>query len=126
MNSFETPKSNATPVANLLENIAAELRDLTQVVEDLQLLVGRLVSISAIRGGDAMRELQNFDRLGQTISGVANFAAALGESADNNWSLNPQPAARAVHLSDLAARLASRHEGQSLSGPIGAGELEFF
>jgi hypothetical protein len=126
MNSSQTPRSRTIPVADLLKHIAEELRDVTQVVDDLQLLVARLVAVSAIRDGDVMRELQNFDRLGQTLSGVANFAEALGLAAHGDWSVNPQSAARAVHLSDLAARLVSRQEKAATTGSVGAGELEFF
>jgi hypothetical protein len=126
MNSSQTPGSRTIPVADLLKHIADELRDVTQVVDDLQLLVARLVAVSAIRDGDVMRELQNFDRLGQTLSGVANFAEALGLAADGDWSVNPHSAARAVHLSDLAARLVSRQENAPANSSVGAGELEFF
>jgi hypothetical protein len=126
MSSFETPRSRTIPVADLLKHIAEELRDVTQVVDDLQLLVARLVAVSAIRDGDVIRELQNFDRLGQTLSGVANFAEALGVAAHADWSVNPHSAARAVHLSDLAARLVSRQEKAATASSVGAGELEFF
>jgi hypothetical protein len=126
MSSFETPKSKTAPVADLLQRIADELRDLTEVVDDLQTLVARLVAASAIRDADAMRELQKFDRLGQNLSGVANFAEALGESAPEDWLVNPQSASRSVHLSELAARLISRRRLTPSSGSIGAGELECF
>jgi hypothetical protein len=126
MDDFETPKPNAAPVADLLHRIAEELRDLTEVVDGLQTLVGRLVAASAIQGEGAMRELQEFDRLGQNLSGVANFAQALGDSASREWLLNPQIASRAVHLSELAARLTSRRRREPPSQAVGAGELEFF
>ena len=126
MNSFETAKSRTVSVADLLRLIAEELRDVTQVVDDLQLLVARLVAVSAICDSVTMRELQNFDRLGQTLSGVANFAEALGRAADADWAVDPQSAARAVHLSDLAARLVSRQEKAATASSVGAGELEFF
>lgn len=126
MNSSETPKSRTMPVADLLQRIAEELRDLSLVVDDLQSLVGRLVSASAIRDSDAMRELQNFDRLGQNLSGVASFAEALGAAAPGDWLLNPHPASRAVLLSDLAARLVSQPGREPADNLAGAGELEFF
>jgi hypothetical protein len=126
MNSFEPSRSRTIPVADLLQHIADELRDVTRVVDNLQLLVARLVAVSAIRDGDVMRELQDFDRLGQTLSGVANFAEALGLAAHADWSVNPHQAAHAVHLSDLAARLVSRQEKTAPIGSVGAGELEFF
>jgi hypothetical protein len=126
MNSFEPPRSRTIPVADLLQHIADELRDVTLVVDNLQLLVARLVAVSAIRDGDVIRELQDLDRMGQTLSGVANFADALGLAVHADWSVNPQSAAQAVHLSDLAARLVSRQEKGAPTGAVGAGELEFF
>jgi hypothetical protein len=125
MKTLGTTKLDTAPVADLLHRIADELRDLTEVVDGLQVLVGRLVAASAIRDEDSMRELQKFDRLGQNLCGVANFAQALGESASREWLLNPEVASRAVHLSELAARLTARH-GREPSRAIGAGELEFF
>jgi hypothetical protein len=128
--SFGMTDPCATPIADLLGRMAQELHGLTQVVDDLQLLVGRLVSAGAIHEGDAMHELQNFDRLGQTLSGVASFAEALGHAADADWRLDPHSASRAVALRELAARLMSRGDealaSQSPRLSPGAGELELF
>jgi hypothetical protein len=110
-----------TPVADLLRRIAAELRDLAQTVDDLQQAVGGL---GAARDARAIRQLQNFDSLSQTIAGVADFTEALGEAAPERWRLNPHPASRVVRLSDLAARLVSRRRAPPDASA--AGELELF
>ena len=113
-----------TPVADLLRRIAAELRDLAQTVDDLQQAVGALGSAGAARDPRAMRQLQNFDSLSQTIAGVADFTEALGAAAPERWRLNPHPASRIVRLSDLAARLVSRQ--RAARDASAAGELELF
>jgi hypothetical protein len=123
--SFET-FDKTMPLADLLRRIAVELRDLTQTVDDLQLVVGRLVSGGAMRDGNAVHQLQNFDRLGQTIAGIADFTETLIGSVPEHWRLNPHPASRAVLLSDLAARLVSRHERAPEAIAQDAGEFEFF
>jgi hypothetical protein len=113
------------PVADLLRRMGHELRDLTHTVERLQLAVGRLVS-GGVRDSDAVHELQHFDRLGQTLSAIADFAEALGGDAPAQWLLNPHSASRAVLLSDLAARLVSQLETTPVSNSCIAGEFEFF
>jgi hypothetical protein len=127
---FPGATAPATPLADLLNRMALELRDLTQVVDDLQRLVGRLVAANAIRDAAAMHDLQNFDRLGQTLSGVANFAEALSQAAHRDWALDPQSASRAVALSELAARLMSSGDWTARSRSGGrassAGEVELF
>jgi hypothetical protein len=123
--SFET-RSRAMPVAELLRRMAQELRHLTPVVDNLQLLVGRLVSVSIIQDGAMAHQLQHFDSLGQTLSAIADFAEALGGDAPADWLLNPHSASRAVLLSDLAERLVSHLETPSILAPAVAGEFEFF
>jgi hypothetical protein len=122
---FETPDAKTTPVADLLRRIARELRDLSRTVDDLQLSVGGLVSGGAAHDAGAMRQLQNFDSLGQTISGLADFTQALGGAAPEHWRLNPHPASRVVLLSDLAVRLVSNERAPAADASA-AGEFEFF
>ena len=121
----ETSRSRTMPVADLLRRMGHELRDLTHTVERLQLAVGRLVS-GGVRDSDAVHELQHFDRLGQTLSAIADFAEALGGDAPAQWLLNPHSASRAVLLSDLAARLVSQLETTPVSNSCIAGEFEVF
>ena len=124
--SFEA-RSKAVPVADLLRRMAQELRHLTPVVDNLQLLVGRLVSASIMQDSNMAHQLQHFDSLGQTLSAIADFAEALGGDAPAEWLLNPHSASRAVLLSDLAERLVSHLESPSiLNPPAVAGEFEFF
>lgn len=126
LESFETSRSRAVPVADLLRRMGQELRDLTHTVEKLQLVVGRLVSGGGVQDSDAVHELQHFDRLGQTLSAIADFAEALGGDAPAQWLLNPHSASRAILLSDLAARLVSQLETTPVVNSCIAGELEFF
>jgi hypothetical protein len=124
--AFETSNSKTVPVADLLRRIAQELRDLTQTIDDLQQVLGRLVSNSAVRDSGSVRELQNFDRLGQTMSGIADFVDALGEDAPADWRLNPHPASRVLLLSELAVRLVSQNARAPVPASQEAGEFEFF
>src|SRR5260370_38092368 len=123
--SLESPP-RAVPVADLLRRMAQELRHLTPVVDNLQLLVGRLVSASMIQDSSTAHQLQHFDSLGQTLSAIADFAEALSADAPPEWLLNPHSASRAVLLSDLAARLVSHLEAPPVVSASVAGELEFF
>jgi hypothetical protein len=125
MSSSKTP-SRAMSVAELLRRMAQELRQLTPVVDNLQSLVGRLVSANVLQDTGMAHQLQHFDSLGQTLSAIADFAEALGGDAPPEWLLDPHSASRAVLLSDLAARLVSHLESPSLPDPAVAGEFEFF
>jgi len=122
---FETP-ARTMPIADLLRRMAHELRHLTPVVDNLQVLVGRLVLASAIPDGAAAHQLQHFDSLGQTLAAIADFAEALGGDAPAEWLLDPRSASRAVRLSDLAERLVSHLESPVASEAAVAGEFEFF
>lgn len=125
MSSLETP-SPVMPVADLLRRMAHELRHLTPVVDNLQTLVGDLVSANGVRDSDVAHQLQQFDSLGQTLSAIADFAEALSGDAPRDWLLNPHSASRAVLLSDLAARLVLHLESSTTPPLVVAGELEFF
>lgn len=118
--------SKTMPVADLLRRIAIELRSLTRTVDDLQIVVGKLVANSAACDVHVVRQLQNFDSLGQTVSGVADFIDALGATAPEHWRLNPHPASRVLLLSDLALRLVSHHDRALAVETSEAGEFEFF
>jgi hypothetical protein len=113
------------PVADLFGRIAAELRELTQTVDALQNLAGRLASGTAKRDSEAVRQLQEFDRLGQTLSGVADFIDALDGSVPEQWRVNPHPASRVLLLADLAVRLVSNAPAPMADVSV-AGEFEFF
>jgi hypothetical protein len=115
---LDTSDAKALPVAELLRRVALELRDLVQTVDGLQLLVGDLAPRGAGCDASVVKRLQDFDRLGQTLSGVADFSEALGSAAPDHWRLNPHPASRIVLLADLAARLASRERAPSAAAGV--------
>jgi hypothetical protein len=126
VDSAEKTDAGTASLADILGRMAQELRDLARTVDQLQNAVGRMTTRQSARDGETMRELQNFDRLEQALAGMANFSESLARSASGDWRLNPQAAARAVPLGDLALRLASPRARSSISNACDAGELEFF
>jgi hypothetical protein len=122
---LETSDDRIATIAELLRRIALELRGVAQTVDDLQPAVGSLIAGDGARDAGAMRQLQNFDSLSQTLSGIADFTQALAAIAPDHWRLDPQPAARVVPLSGLADRLAATERRPALDAGA-AGDVEIF
>jgi hypothetical protein len=124
--SAKKTDAGMAPLGDILGRMAQELRDLARTVDQLQNAVGRMTTRQSARDGETMRELQNFDRLEQALAGMADFSDSLARAASGDWRLNPQAAARAVPLGDLALRLAAPRGKSSALNVCNAGELEFF
>ncbi|WP_036255499.1 hypothetical protein [Methylocapsa acidiphila] len=95
------------PIGDLLVRVSAELAHLGQMLDDLEAVVGRLIIEAGRRDPDVMHHAQGFDHIGQKISGLADFLAALAPSAPRHWLIDPGLAARALTLADLASRLGA-------------------
>lgn len=91
-------------LADLLDRLSAEFRELSELAESLQDLPGRLGSLDA----GAIVAAQQIDGLTQRLQGLATFSGALAAAAPPGWRLDPRRAAALVTLSDLQARLVGR------------------
>ena len=107
---------------DLLITVEAELVELGRLAEQFQAVLGPAI----LRAADDFachQEAQIIDLITQRLYGLSDFMRALRPSVPEVWSVDPEPAARVVTLSDLSCRLRgapaqlSTHE---------AGEFEAF
>jgi len=115
---------NLVPVNVMLGRVGQELRQLAATVEDMQSLIGHLLSERARGHSPSLYELQKFDLLRQELSGVADFVDALAPGAPPHWLLDPIMASQKVTLSDLAARLTMTEDPDEKRQQ--AGDCDFY
>ncbi len=123
-NSGEPAIELHVPIADVLSRISYELAHLSRLLEHFERFAAPLVVEAARRDADVLHQMQGFDHIGQKLSGLADFLAALAPAASDRWTVDPSAAARSVTLADLAARLGfSDENGASCSTAWGDFEL---
>ncbi len=108
---MENPLSAAgnqseVPVTDVLSRAGHELAHLARLLDHLQILIAPLIQEAARRDPHFLRQMQNFDHIGQKVMGLADFLAALALAVPCDWLVDPATAARTVVLADLSSRLA--------------------
>jgi len=122
----EAAAKSATSVPELLDRAVSEMRDLTSVVNELEVLVGNLVLAGSFASTSSIYDLQKLDGLRQSIGGIADFLDGIRRNAEPEWTVDAKMAAEDVKLAELAKRLrkGTRAETQELDDE--AGEFEMF
>ena len=93
------------PFATLLARAAHEISSLSEVSEDLQLIVsGFLEESNAILGNDSVLTLQEMDRLSQSLKALAGLIRRMSETEVNSV-LCDREVRLAVGLDSLADRI---------------------
>lgn len=113
------------PASLMLMRAARELHDLAAMTDRLQNVVGDFVLIDTDEAASRVYELQDLDRLRQSVSCLAIFLEAVAEDAGPDWVVDAQNAVREVTLLELAARLVRPDtEGRRVdSAPAGDCDL---
>jgi len=120
------PKSdNDEPAAEIARRVARELRDLCAVAAKIECAVGGLLLIAGGGGAHNHRDLQALDALAQSLYGLAQFLDQTAEHMPQEWQFDPMPAAAALKLRDLAARLAPAAEPVAKSQVADKGDCLF-
>jgi hypothetical protein len=88
----------------MLGRAGRELHDLAAMTDRIQNIVSVLIEGS--QGGDTLYELQDLDRLRQSLSCLARFLETLSVDAPDEWRLDARSAVAELTLLDLANRLA--------------------
>jgi hypothetical protein len=123
-NNRDPSNSLIVPIGDILSRVGHELGHLARLLEHLETLVGPLTLDAASKDANFMHHMQGFDHIGQKMSGLSAFLAALAPDASSRWLVDPTAAARVVTLADLASRLAFVDEDQpSCSTAMGDCEL---
>lgn len=119
-----TPLTDA-PASLMLLRAARELHDLASMTDRLQHVVGDVVMLDTEATDSRVYELQDLDRLRQSISCLAVFLESLAMDSGPDWIVDAAKAIRQVTLLELAARLVHPDtEGRRLhSAPAGDCDL---
>ncbi len=98
-----------TNMAAVVQAVASEVADLAVAADDLQTLVGSLLSDPlAMIDSRAMEQGQALDAIVQRLQALQTFLSALAPSVQPDWSINPAEAANMVLLASLAQKLSGR------------------
>jgi type II secretory pathway component PulM len=119
------PALKDAPASLMLMRAARELHDLAAMTDRLQNVVGDVVILDTEATNARVYELQDLDRLRQSISCLAVFIESVALDAGPEWIVDASRAIRQVTLLELAARLVHPDtEGRRLnSAPAGDCDL---
>ncbi len=110
-------------VPEILRTVSDEVRMLSDSAGDLQNLISNLVVAGAFGGSHSIYELQNLDKLCQSLEAVADFLSGLAKGASADGKLDVVAASGTVKLADVCERLI----GQTCSEDVAAtGEFDDF
>lgn len=115
-----------TPVPELLDRAAVEMFELSNVVSDVEVLIGNLIVAGAFGSSSSLYELQKLDRLRQSIEGIAQFLNGIGRSSADGWTVDIERACENVTLAELAQRLKGDQPTIGSDAADGLGEIELF
>ena len=98
------------PSASVFAQVGSELQSMAAATLRLQTIVGELLADDALALTPSVLELQDIDRITQTLENLATFMTDL--RAPEHHLLNAEEAAQRITLHDLARRLSAA--GRSL------------
>jgi hypothetical protein len=95
-------------VPEVLRTVSDEVRMLSDSAGDLQNLISNLVVAGAFGGSHSIYELQNLDKICQSLEAVADFLSGLAKGASADWKLDVVAASGTVKLADVCERLTGK------------------
>jgi len=108
MPSSENQRSNEnTQLERVLQLVSGELSLLASASNRLQGSIGDVLKNSVVGQPETIYDLQNLDRLTQTIEALADFMNQLSLQMQSDWSVDAEHAARTMTLAAVAARLST-------------------
>jgi len=100
-------EDGGTPMATVLQAVASEVADLALAADDLQSLVGALLSDPlAMIDSRAVEQGQALDAIVQRLQALETFLGALAPAVRPDWAVDPREAADMLLLATLAQRLS--------------------
>lgn len=113
------------PFATVLENMARELDRLASLAGDIDTAVGR-VPISADLNGETLSALQRVDFLRQSLECLTLYVGNLAGQLHETVVVNPENAAAALPLRDLACDLVGNARSDNLARHLDSHDTCFF
>lgn len=128
MNKTETidVRSSTASVPDLLDRAVSEMRDLTSVVNELEVLVGNLVLAGSFDSTSSIYDLQKLDGLRQSIGGIADFLDGIRRNSEPVWTVDASIATEDVKLAELSERLRKGKRGDTQEIDTLTGDFEMF
>jgi hypothetical protein len=128
MNKTETKDvhPSTASVPDLLDRAVSEMRDLTSVVNELEVLVGNLVLAGSFDSTSSIYDLQKLDGLRQSIGGIADFLDGIRRNSETVWTVDASIATEDVKLAELSERLRKGRRGGVQEIDTLAGDFEMF
>ncbi len=105
--------SENAQLERVLQLVSGELSLLASASNRLQGSIGDVLKNSAVGQPETIYDLQNLDRLTQTIEALADFMNQLSLQMQFDWSVDVEHAARTLTLAAVAARLCASGDGDS-------------
>lgn len=118
-------RSPEVPITDVLSRAGHELAELARLLDELQILINPFIQEAARGDPYFLNQIQSFDHIGQKVTGLADFLAALALAAPRGWQVDAATAARTVMLADLSSRLAFTDDAKG-SCSTAWGDYEIF
>jgi hypothetical protein len=120
--SDENPKTGKTalaPLPEVLATVSHEVRLLADAMNELQEVVGKLVSSGQISGSGALYELQSIDRISQSLDAISDYLGGVSKLALPEWEIDAAEASRCVKLAEMSDRLNGIKRDEDSHGAAG-------
>lgn len=115
----KTDKTAFAPMPEVLATVSHEVRLLADGINDLQEVIGKLVSMGAIGGSSSLYELQSIDRISQSLEAIADYLGGVSNLASQEWKIDAAEASRCVKLADVSDRLNGIKRDEASHGDVG-------
>ena len=99
----------AADAALLIRRLGDVLGDLALVVDGLQTDLGPTIAVAAVRDAAVLLEVQKLDLVSQSLRGLTDFLAAVGQCRVGREPLHLDRLAASLKLRSLADRMAGAH-----------------
>lgn len=93
------------PVPEVLTMVSEEIRMLSDGVNDLQELIGKLVVAGAFGGSHSLYELQSLDRISQSLEAISDYLGGASKISSPDWKIDVAEASRCVRIAEMSDRL---------------------
>lgn len=98
-------KTALAPMPEVIATVSHEVRLLADGVNDLQEVIGKLVSAGAISGSSSLYELQSLDRISQSLDAISDYLGGVSKLSSQEWKIDAAEASRCVKLAEVSDRL---------------------
>lgn len=115
----EIGKNALAPLPEVVATVSHEVRLLADAMNELQEVVGKLVSSGQISGSGALYELQSIDCISQSLDAISDYLGGISKLASPEWKIDAAEASRCVKLAEMSDRLNGIKRDEDSHGAAG-------